>query len=48
MTAIWAHCDGCERWFYCDDADAREAHCPVCFRPPSQVVREEEATDSVA
>lgn len=34
---IWAHCEACQRWYYCvgrpDDPDVAPA-CPVCCRAP--------------
>jgi hypothetical protein len=48
MTATWAYCSDCERWFYCDQAEEHDHSCPVCCQPPSALFHEADATDDVA
>lgn len=40
---IWAFCDPCGRWFYCEswfDTTAPAPTCPVCWADPSAIVNE--------
>ena len=57
MADIWAHCGGCDRWFYPERLDgqaldgsqpdpAHAARCPVCFERPDVV--EERVSDEGA
>lgn len=49
MSDVWAHCAGCDRWFYAPAAQSTrssDVRCPVCSLSPDRL--EDRATGDVS